>query len=113
MANKWLDANMEALEENFAYIGIDDAHKFVNEAADEYHLYCSGRQNCESMTVVVKTAPRHCAFTMIYQLLTSKMTEDTVTFEVRASCCDFALRQVCFSPVFPPKSCVLAAATLP
>jgi hypothetical protein len=39
------------------------------ESADEFHLYCSGRVNCESCTVIVRTPPRQDIIVYLYQAL--------------------------------------------
>ena len=78
VAEEWLEACMDKLQENFALVGIENRGDLEREAADEYSLYCSGRVNCASVTITLKLKPRHDLLMYIWGMVQGQAFEDVV-----------------------------------
>lgn len=91
LANMWLTAHRQLLEDNFAMVG-DDGKKetdssgpvgFVKESESLYALWCSGRTCCEGMLVELKMIKRQDLVSGVIGLI--RKTQDQVQIKVEIS----------------------------
>lgn len=93
IANSWLSAHKQLLEENFALVG-DDSKKeadlsqpvglMMKESDSVFTLWCSGRVCCEGMLIELKLIKRQDLLALAMGLLNSK-TQDQVVVKAEIS----------------------------
>lgn len=93
IANSWLSAHKQLLEENFALVG-DDSKKDVDlsqpvglmmkESDSVFTLWCSGRVCCEGMLIELKLIKRQDLLALAMGLLNSK-TQDQIVAKAEIS----------------------------
>jgi len=93
IANSWLSAHRQLLEENFALVG-DDSKKdadlsqpvglMMKESDSVFTLWCSGRVCCEGMLIELKLIKRQDLLALAMGLLNSK-TQDQVVVKAEIS----------------------------
>lgn len=93
IANSWLSAHKQLLEENFALVG-DDSKKdadmsqpvgmMMKESDSVFTLWCSGRVCCEGMLIELKLIKRQDLLALAMGILNSK-TQDQVVVKAEIS----------------------------
>ncbi|EKX31558.1 hypothetical protein GUITHDRAFT_149218 [Guillardia theta CCMP2712] len=85
IANGWLSVCINRLQDNFALVGKDNDEVLVRDSACHYTMYCSGRVNCESVSISLDLKPRQDLFSLLWEVFQpfgSAKWEDTVTVDV-------------------------------
>jgi len=91
IANSWLAAHRQLLEENFALVGddgkkeLDMSHQpgFIKESDNIFTFYCSGRVCCEGMVLELKLKKRQDVVSLVAQTL--RKSPDQVQVKVEMS----------------------------
>lgn len=93
IANSWLNAHKQLLEDNFALVG-DDSKKdtdmsqpiglMMKESDSVFTLWCSGRVCCEGMLIELRLIKRQDLLALAMGLLNSK-TQDQVVVKAEIS----------------------------
>lgn len=84
-AARWHDECKELLVANFAEIGIPaQSLTLIQESANEYVLYGTGRRTCRSMTAKMTYPKRHNLFELLQNLLTAPAADFmTVVYDLK------------------------------
>ncbi|DBA01195.1 TPA: hypothetical protein N0F65_002330 [Lagenidium giganteum] len=88
IANKWLDEADSLLQENFAYTGNTANPKIglLEEAADNFKYYCTGRRYCTRFVADLQLASRHDLLARLFYVV--KPTPDYLTIDVGLGAAD-------------------------
>ncbi|KAJ1472117.1 hypothetical protein T484DRAFT_1915274 [Baffinella frigidus] len=81
IAEQWLEAVKATLEDNFALVGAKNNCKWTRDGPACFTMYCSGRLNCESLTITMDLKPRQEAISRLWDVY-SPLAPDQVKFEV-------------------------------
>ncbi|KAK4050964.1 hypothetical protein OIV83_003093 [Microbotryomycetes sp. JL201] len=66
-ARQWFNANLPALQREFAGVGFGDANKqFVNDGGDEYLTYATGRRAVHHAWIKLQTSASHDPISALY-----------------------------------------------
>jgi len=92
LANAWLTAHRQLLDQNFHLVGDDgkaeasESSDFLKESENVYTLWCSGRTCCEGMLVELNFIKRQDLIHVISQLV--KQSSDQIIIKVHMNADD-------------------------